>query len=80
MKKENGVNQINDYQGNRYNPKHKENLDRTLFIPDVLFNLIPKHQKGKVFLKLNTQNYDTLINTHVYLSIKHSFHFIFVKL
>ncbi len=55
-----------------YNHKHKENLDRILYIPNVLFNLIPKHQKGRVFLKLNIQNYDTLINTHVYLSIKHN--------
>ena len=53
-----------------YNRHHKENLDRILYIPDILFNKIPKHQKGHVFLKVNVQNYDTLINTHVYLSIK----------
>lgn len=55
-----------------YNHRHKENLDRTLYIPDVLFNKIPKHQKGQMFLKVNIPNYDTLINTHVYLSIKHN--------
>ena len=54
-----------------YNYNHKENLDRKLYIPDILFNKIPKHQKGRVFLKVNIQNYDILINTHVYLSIKH---------
>ncbi len=54
-----------------YNHHHKENLDRKLHIPDILFNKIPKHQKGRVFLKVNIQNYDALINTHVYLSIKH---------
>lgn len=55
-----------------YNRIHKENLDRTLYIPDLLFNQIPRHQKGQVFMKVNVPNYDTLINTHVYLSIKHN--------
>ncbi|MGN0032112.1 MAG: DNA-binding domain-containing protein [Candidatus Gastranaerophilaceae bacterium] len=55
-----------------YNHNHKENLDRKLYIPDILFNKIPKPQKGRVFLKVNVQNYDTLINTHVYLSVKHN--------
>ena len=55
-----------------YNRIHKENLDRILYIPDILFNQIPKHQKGQVFMKVNVPNYDTLINTHVYLSIKHN--------
>lgn len=49
-----------------YNRLHKENLDRTLYIPNILFNQIPKHQKGQVFMKVNIPNYDTLINTHVY--------------
>ena len=59
----------------RYAPNehsHKEIYDRRLYIPDVLFKTIPKHQKGQVFLKVNIQNYDTLINTHVYLSINHN--------
>jgi integrase/Fe-S cluster biosynthesis and repair protein YggX len=55
-----------------YNHHHKENLDRILYIPDILFNKIPKHQKGQVFLKVNVPNYDTLTNTHVYLSVKHN--------
>lgn len=55
-----------------YNRAHKESLDRTLYIPDNLFNQIPKQQKGQVFMKVNIPNYDTLINTHVYLSIKHN--------
>ena len=55
-----------------YNHHHKENLDRILYIPDILFNKIPKHQKGQVFLKVNVPNYDTLVNTHVYLSLKHN--------
>ena len=54
-----------------YNHHHKENLDRILYIPKVLFNKILKHQKGQLFLKVNVPNYDTLINTHVYLSVKH---------
>ncbi len=33
---------------------------------------ISKHQKGQVFLNANVPNHDTLINTHIYLSVKHN--------
>ena len=40
---------------------------RTLKIPDVLFNKIPRNKTGKLFESVNVDNYDLLLNTHIKL-------------
>lgn len=42
---------------------------RTLKIPDVLFNKIPKNKTGKIFESVNIDNYDLLLNTHIKLML-----------
>jgi len=40
---------------------------RTLNIPDVLYNKIPKKQKGVLFKDVEIDNFDLLLNTHIKL-------------
>ena len=55
--------------------KAKDNIEnirakykiRTLNIPDVLYNKIPKKQKGLVFKDIKIENFDILLNTHIKL-------------
>lgn len=55
--------------------KNKENIEnirakykiRSLKIPDILFNKIPKKQKGLLFKDVKIDHFDILLNTHIKL-------------
>lgn len=57
--------------------KHKDKAEnirvkyriRTLKIPDVLFDKIPKNKEGCLFKEFQISNYDVLLNTHIKLML-----------
>jgi hypothetical protein len=53
-------------KGNVENIRAKYKI-RTLQIPDILFNKIPKKQKGLLFKEVEIDNFDLLLNTHIKL-------------
>lgn len=53
-------------KGNVENIRAKYKI-RTLQIPDILFNKIPKKQNGLLFKEVEIDNFDLLLNTHIKL-------------
>jgi hypothetical protein len=43
---------------------------RTLKLPDCIFQFLDKNKSGVIFNKINIENYDILLNTHIHLMLE----------